>query len=90
MCHDAPAGGKRRVIMGGRAFFHINGVEYESPGQYPTEDGDAFRDLQLRIEGLFEQTTTQRFGVLINGHFGRLLVRPSELVSAAVVYVPKA
>lgn len=76
----------------GKAIMHINGTKYRLAGEYADKDGRPFQDLDARIERLVKGTETQvqYFEVLIDGHKGRLIVRPSdELVSAAVVYVPE-
>ncbi len=76
--------------MGGKAIIHINGVEYMLVGQYTDPDSPEFQRVGERLERLVRGTETQlqHFDVLIDGHDGRLMVRPTELISAAVAFIP--
>jgi hypothetical protein len=91
LCQVAPTGGKRRVTMNnGSALIHINGVEYPLVGQYTGKDSPEFQRVVERIEAMVKRKDgqVQQFDVLIGGNAGQLMVKSSELVSAAVVFVP--
>jgi len=77
--------------MSGKAIIHVNGAEYLLSGQYTDANGSTFQELVSRIERLVggTESLTQRFDVLIDGHDGVLVVRPSELNSAAVAFIPE-
>ena len=75
----------------GSAVLHINGVEYQLVDHYTGKESPEFQRLVERMERLLGGTETQiqHFNVLIDGNAGVLMVRPTELVSAAVVFVPE-
>lgn len=77
--------------MGGKAIIHINGDEYLLAGEYTEKDGSTFQNLVRRLEELVggTETKTQFFDVLIDGHDGVLMVRPVDLISAAVAFIPE-
>jgi hypothetical protein len=77
--------------MGGKAFIHINGTEYQMDGQYTNADNAVFQNLVSRIQRLVTgaETQTQFFDVVIAGHKGQLMVQPGGLASAAVVFIPE-
>lgn len=76
--------------MGGKAIIHINGVEYEIAARNVDKDGPVFQNLQARIDRMVKgsDTQVQQFDVVIQGHWAQLLVRPAEVVSAAIAFVP--
>lgn len=76
----------------GTAIIHINGAEYKHADSHTGRDSSTFQELVGRVERLVGGTETrvQRFDVKIGGHDGVLMVRPNEVVSAAVVFVPAA
>jgi hypothetical protein len=86
-----PAGGERRSIMGGKAIIHINGAEYEMAERYPDKNEARFEGLESRLENMVKgaETQLQIFYVVIRGESGKLMVQPSRLVSASVVFVPE-
>jgi hypothetical protein len=91
LCHTAPSGGKRRIMTNGSAVIHINGAQYQLAGQYTDPSSAGFQNLTQRIERMLGSNSVQLeyFDVKIDGHKGALIVRPSQLVSAAVVFVPE-
>jgi hypothetical protein len=91
LCHTAPAGGKRRVMTNGSAVIHINGAQYQLVDQYTDPSSAGFQNLTQRIEKMLGSNSAQieHFDVRIDGLKGTLVVRPSQLVSVAVAFVPE-
>jgi hypothetical protein len=76
--------------MAGSAIIHINGVQYMLSDRYKNEKSPEYLNLTSRIERMLgnEDTQIEHFEVLIQGQNAHLMVRPSQLVSAAILFVP--
>lgn len=74
----------------GSAIIHINGVQYQLADQYTDPSRAGFQSLTQRIEKVLGNSAQiEHFEVTIDGHTGVLIVRPGQLASAAVVFVPE-
>jgi len=78
-------------MMNGSAVIHVNGAQYQLTDQYSDPSSSGFQNLTQRIEWMLGSNSAQfeYFDVKIDGHKGVLIVRPGQLVSAAVVFVPE-